>query len=327
MGTEPSRARERCSVAELFRDLWGSRRDITSSITCGGAVSSRALQVFRLRSDSLPSKSATVTTVAPTRWDVWVFLRALLAAALTLAVAWLATAATDEGGVSWGERAGRTLPLGPACAAIGAGIALAPVRARGETLALAALGRSPAQIAAAAVAGAALVACAGALVIAAVSSVDVTAFFPRASHATTWSFENGSFVDRAQGLRVGGDGAPVRIARELGAAMATIPRHGRAAAATATGIGGLALPLLVAHALLARSASARGRGRDPESTRESGVALLAAAGAIAASVALFQAAAVRQVPAFVGVVPALALLAFGVRRYRASSWARLTWRK
>src|SRR5260221_5419738 len=88
-----------------------------------------------------------------TRWDANVLSRAAMIALLALALAWLVTAATDEGGVPWGERAGRTLPLAPLCAAIGAWGALAAVRARGEALALEALGRSPGGITAAAVGG------------------------------------------------------------------------------------------------------------------------------------------------------------------------------
>src|ERR1700722_9478623 len=88
-----------------------------------------------------------------TVWDTRPLARASLAAARARGLAWLVTAATDEGGVAWGERAGRTLPLAPLCAAVGAWAALAPVMARGEAAALGALGRSPAQIAAAAVGG------------------------------------------------------------------------------------------------------------------------------------------------------------------------------
>src|ERR1700722_19834927 len=91
-----------------------------------------------------------------TVWDTRQLARAALAATLALGLSWLVTAATDEGSVAWGERAGRTLPLAPLCAAVGAWVALAPVMARGETVALGALGRSRAQIAAAAVVGGAL---------------------------------------------------------------------------------------------------------------------------------------------------------------------------
>jgi hypothetical protein len=243
--------------------------------------------------------------------------RGVFPASLALALAWLVTAATDEGGVSWGGRAGRTLPLTPACAAIGAWVALAPVRARGEAVALAALGRSRAQVAAAAVAGASLVAFVAAALIGAGPTVDVIAFFPRAAHASAWVWQDGSFIDRVHGLQVGADGAPVRFAREVGEALATVPRHGRAAAAIATAAAGLALPLLVAHALLSRSIE-RTYGVGNRQTREDGSAMIASAAAVAASVVLFQAAAVRNVPALLGAVPPFALLAFAVHRYRIS---------
>src|SRR5579871_4525753 len=106
-----------------------------------------------------------------TRWDVHALLRAAGMAVAALALGWVLTAATDEGGVSWGERAGRTLPLTPLCAAVGAWGALAPVRARGEALALEALGRTRAQIAGAAVAGSAAVALVAALAMATVHAV------------------------------------------------------------------------------------------------------------------------------------------------------------
>ncbi|HEY8041174.1 MAG TPA: hypothetical protein VIF15_15310 [Polyangiaceae bacterium] len=263
---------------------------------------------------SLPARLAR----APTRWDGRLFARAAVVAALALAVGWLVTAATDEGGIGWGERAGRTLPLTPVCAAIGAWVALAPVRARGEARALAALGRSRAQIAAAAVAGAALVALAAALAIGALVRVDVAGFFPTATRASAWGWEGGAFVDRAQGLRVGQDGAPARLVAEGMASLAAIPPHGRAAAAAATALAGIALPLLLAHALLGRSPEGVWGPRDRRLTREDAAAALAAGAAIAGSVLLFQAAAARQAPALLGALPPLALLAFAVRRYRAA---------
>src|SRR4051794_23815483 len=98
-----------------------------------------------------------------TSWDLRAFGRAFALAGLALAIAWLLTAATDEGGVPWGVRAGRTLPVAPACAALGAWIALLPARARGEVRALEALGRAPWQSGiAAGLGGAALAVCAAA---------------------------------------------------------------------------------------------------------------------------------------------------------------------
>jgi hypothetical protein len=237
-----------------------------------------------------------------TQWDARQLGRAAAVAAVALGVAWLVTAATDEGAVPWGARAGRTLPLTPLCAAVGAWVALAPVRSRGEALALAAMGRSPAQIAAAAVAGGALVAVVAAVVLGIVRAVDVTGFFPTATRLDVWTWTGEAFVDHARGLSVGVDGAPERFAADAGRVVADLPAYGRAAAAVETAVAGVALPLLLAHGLLAR-----GRALP---------LVLAGGAAIAGSVVLFQAAAARQAPAALAVVPPLALLAFAVRRYR-----------
>jgi hypothetical protein len=262
--------------------------------------------------------------VVLTRWDARVLVRAALVAGLALGLAWLVTAATDEGGISWGERAGRTLPLTPACAAVGAWAALAPVRARGEALALAALGRSRMQVAAAAVAGGALVALVAAVAIDAAPSVDVAAFFPRAARASAWMWDGDGFVDRAQGLRVTAEGTPLPVAAPAGAAASSIPVLGRASAAIATAVAGLALPLVVAHALLARMApgarpASGGRApQDRRNARDDAIAAFISGGCLAASLVLFQAAAARHVPALLGAAPTIALLAFAIGRYRSA---------
>lgn len=255
-----------------------------------------------------PRRGDYADAVAWTRWDGRQLVRAALVAALAVALAWLVTAATDEGGVAWRERAGRTLPLTPLCAAVGAWVSLAPVRSRGEALALEALGRSPAQIALAAVLGGALVALVAAVLLGAGGrAVDVEGFFPAATHGGTWLWDaaGGAFVDRAQGLRVGADGAAVRVAAEAAGTLGGVPSGGRASAAVATALAGIALPLLVGHA-------AFGRARVGRLT-------LAAGAALAATVIAFQAAAARQLPAWVGAAPTLLLLAFAVRRYRAGA--------
>ena len=249
-----------------------------------------------------------------TRWDANVLSRAAMVAMLALVLAWLVTAATDEGGVAWGERAGRTLPLTPFCAAIGAWGALAAVRSRGEALAMEALGRSPDEIAMAAVAGGALVALVAAVAIGGVRSVDVAGFYPTATHRGGWHWEGGDFVDAVQGLRVGADGAPVRLALGTEWTRVTpIPRHGRAAAALATAFAGLALPMIVGRALLARP--------DPTSSRaarERTATAMASAVAVACSVGLFQAAAVQRLPAVAAAIPSAALLVFAAWRYRGT---------
>jgi hypothetical protein len=246
-----------------------------------------------------------------TEWDTRNFGRAVGAAAAALVIAWLVTAATDEGGVAWGERAGRTLPLAPLCAAIGASAALAPVRWRGEAGALAALGRSRLEVAAGAVAGGAAVAIAAALVIGLARHVNVAGFYPTATHPSAWRWDGSGFVDPVRGLRVAADGAPRQVPVEAGALAASLPAHARAAAAITTALAGLALPLLLAHTLLSGTPDRRFDRRD---------ALVAAAAvaAMAASIVLFQAAATRQLPAIVAAVPALALLALAFQRYRVA---------
>jgi hypothetical protein len=247
-----------------------------------------------------------------TRWDANVLSRAALIATLALALAWLVTAATDEGGVAWGERAGRTLPLTPFCAAIGAWGALAAVRARGEALALEAIGRSPVQIAMAAVVGGAVVALAAAAAIGGVPSVDIAGFYPTAAHRGAWQWNGGDFVDVVQGLRVAMDGAPVRLAGEAEwRRVTTIPLHGRAAAALETALAGVALPMAVGRALLAFPEPAQ-RARERVATA------VASAVTVACSVGLFQAAAARRLPAVLAAVPPAALLAFAVWRYRGT---------
>jgi hypothetical protein len=256
-----------------------------------------------------------------TRWDAVVFARASALAGLALALAWLITAATDEGGVPWGERAGRTLPLTPVCAAIGAWGALAPVRARGEVRALEALGRSRTQIALAAIAGGAAVALAAALVLGAIRTVDIAGFYPSALHPSAWHWQNGAFVNTTQGLVVDADGTPSRVGSPAAARpVVGVPQAGRAAAATA--LAGLALPMLLAQLLLARHAgpSAGQRlGASRSASRARWSVGVASAAAIVGSVMLFQAAAARLVPALSATLPPAALLAFAVARYRVSS--------
>ena len=249
-----------------------------------------------------------------TSWDWRLLARAAVATALAFLLTWLVTAATDEGGISWGERAGRTLPVAPACAALGVWAALAPAIARGEVRALASLGRSAAQIGAPAVAGAGLVVLVAAVVLAFVHRVDVDGFFPTAAHAAGWRWGGRGFVDPVRGLAVGPEGVIERLPPDT-AARATVfevsaPPHGRAAAAIATALSGIGLPLLLAHALLTRPRRLPFGRRDWH-------ALFLGAGPVAASVFLFQAAASRHVPALLGTAPAALLLGFGVQRYRS----------
>jgi hypothetical protein len=241
-----------------------------------------------------------------THWDKRVFLRSLGASALVFLLAWLVTAATDEGAIGWGERAGRALPLTPICAAIGTWMGLAAARARGETRALEALGRSPAQLGAPAVTGAAAFAIAAAATIASVSSVGVEGFFPSVPRAQAFFLQDDALVDAKGELRVRVDGVPERVESPRPPQVepgVTIPEHGRLAAALATLFAGMALPLLVAR--LRPGAIARG--------------VVGVGGAIAAALVLFQAAAGHRVHVAWAVAPPLLLLAAALRVYRGAS--------
>ncbi|HXN31748.1 MAG TPA: hypothetical protein VN894_07805, partial [Polyangiaceae bacterium] len=109
--------------------------------------------------------------------------------------------------------------------------------------------------------------------------------------------------DLTQGLLVDAGGAPLPLASKAWTVAAGIPNHGRAAAAVATAVAGLALPLILAHSLVAGY-------RVP--------ALLASGAAAAASIVLFQASAAGHAPALLGAAPPAMLLAFAAERYRRS---------
>lgn len=246
---------------------------------------------------------------ALTAWDVREVARAAAFALLVLVLGWLITAATDEGGVAWSERAARVLPLAPAAAALGTWLGQARGWARGEGRALATLGRAPLVSSAPAVIGGAAVAWAAALSMALVSRVDVTGFFPVAHAPSSFVVEaGGEFLDESTGQRIHADGtlSPAGPATSSTSSWAPVPPYGRAAAALATGLFGLALPLLVAKA-------ARG-------SRLEKAGVVVAAGI--ATVFLFQAAAVRMTVALAAVIPAIVLLGWAGARVREGTRRR-----
>lgn len=238
-----------------------------------------------------------------TQWDGRALRRALGVGALMVVLAWLVTAATDEGNVAWAVRLGRALPTTPICAAIGAWLALAPARGRGELLALAALGRSPWQNARAAALGGAVVAAVAGLAIATSARVDVEGFYPAIGGSADVRFEGGAFVDHDSGWRIEADGALARATTPPPVRDARIPPHGRAAAGLATFLAGLALALLVAH---------------PGQQRAAWLGIGAVAGV--AMLFLFQAAAAHRLAPTWAVVPPTLLLAIAASRYRDARW-------
>jgi hypothetical protein len=257
-----------------------------------------------------------------TRWDLLVGTQAAVLAAIALAIAWLVTAASDEGAVGWGTRAGRTLPLTPLGAAVGAWGALARVRARGEVTALAALGRAPSRTAAAAVGGGAVVGLVASLLIGTVPAVDVSGFYPVATQSAAWQWHDGAFEDRVQGLRIDANGVPIRLAPvALSASLAGIPPHGRLAAALATALATLALGALSARAALRSALGGAVRNgaaarRFVDTLRGVGSDAILAAACATASVVLFQAAAAERGYALWAAVPPGVLLVIAAERYR-----------
>jgi hypothetical protein len=243
-----------------------------------------------------------------TEWDARTFARGAAIASLALALVAVVTAASDEGGLGWGVRAGRTLPLAPVCSAVGAWLALAPARARGDDRALATLGRSPWGREAAAIAGGAIIAVLSSVAIAGVARVDVAGFYPRAEQAIHWAYDGAGFTSDDGRWRVGADGIPVPTPTAIEAtAAAGVPRAGRPSAALSTAALGLALPMLMARI---------------RSRRGAALALAVAGAGGLATVLTFQAAAAALVPALLAPLPALLLLVCAASRYRAGPWFR-----
>jgi hypothetical protein len=242
----------------------------------------------------------------------------MLLASFALVLAWLITAATDEGAIAWGVRAGRALPLTPFCAAVGVWGVLAHVHARGEVRALGALGRTPAASGAAAVVGGSLVAIVAAAIVGAVPAVDVSGFYPVATRTAAWEWHDGAFEDRTQGLRLDASGTPSRLEPvHFTASSVPLPARARLAAALATVLSAIALAALTARAVLSRTTDGASPSRGGRCERGLSRDVLVAGLSAAASVALFQSAAAHRASALWAVGPSAALLAFALRRYRA----------
>jgi hypothetical protein len=244
-----------------------------------------------------------------TVWDIRACLRALGAALLGLIVVWLVTAASDEGQLTVGARAGRTLPLAPLCSAVGAALALGTERVRQEARAFEALGRSPADTSRAAALGAAIPSIVIALAIAAISSVDVGAFYPRPASRDTFVHTEAGFVSPSLGVVIDADGethvfdAPPPVPDE------GLPRGARISASIATGIAGLSLALVAARASIRRSLL------DSRARRRMRVLALGEGLSCAAlTLIAFQAAAARVAPAFLATLPPLALFTVAIAR-------------
>ncbi len=251
-----------------------------------------------------------------TAWDRRALLRAFVGAVLGLVVVWLVTAASDEGQLTVGARAGRTLPVAPFCSAVGAALALGSARVRQEARAFEALGRSPAETGSAAAFGAALPSIVLAVLIAVIPSLDVAAFYPRAARGEVFvAKDDGSFESPTLGVKVNVDGEtealPADATRSENNGDAELPRGARWVAALATGLAGLSFSLLTARAALRRSLLDARRRR-----RMRWVAFGEATLCAVLTLIAFQAAAARLLPAALAIVPPAVLLAVALARQK-----------
>lgn len=239
-------------------------------------------------------------------------LRALGGAMLGLVVVWLVTAASDEGQLTVGARAGRTLPLAPLCSAAGVALALGTARVRQEARAFEALGRSPAETGMAAALGAALPSVVVALAIVTIPYVDIAAYYPRAVRGDSFLRTEEGWVSSTLGVIINEEGetrpipegAPTPSDSEL-------PEQARLSAGLATGLAGVALSLLTSRAALRASLLDVRRRRRMRATALAEGVLCAVSMLVA-----FQASAVRLTPATLAVAPPLVLLVLALVRLR-----------
>jgi len=230
-----------------------------------------------------------------TPWDVREAGRSAAIASGMLVLAVVVTAFTDEGGVRWGERVARVLPLVPVCVAAAAAVVVAAPNRRGEVRALEALGRSPLGSAAGAAAGAAAVGLLTAAFLGIEGLIPVRAFFPTVHSGGPYVFDAGAFTNVATGWRVARDGTlalPVASAGPLVDLGKGLPLHARLAAAFVTAIGSLAFALTVAE----------GTRRHPT------LAWLSLLATAAATTVCLQGAASGRVPIFLTPVAPTVLL-------------------
>lgn len=245
-----------------------------------------------------------------TTWDLRTFLRALGATLLGIAVVWLVTAASDEGQLTVGARAGRTLPIAPLCSAVGAALALGTARVRSEVRALEAIGRSPSEIARPAALGAALPSVIVGLALVVSSAIDVSGFYPRPPRSDTFTYEAGVFTSPSLGVAIGADGEPRAIAVAPRPADEGLPSGARVSAALATAFAGLAIALVTARAILRVSMLDRTARR-----RRRAMAVAGVFGCALLTLIAFQAAAAHLAPAALAAVPPLGLLAIALGLY------------
>ncbi len=233
-------------------------------------------------------------------------LRALGLAARGVGVALGISAASDVGGVRFGTRLARALPLAPLCAAIAVWLTLISERAKIEALAFESLGRSPALNDAGAVFGGALFALGAASLVAFSSHIDVEAIFPSFASAPKIQWNGDSFVDASRGVTFATDGNIQSLPDATKSAGDHVdlgaPARDRGGASIALALAAIAFPLFAAAAI----------------RRVSAAVIVAVAASAFLTFLAFDAVASARAPAGVLVLPQAALLFFAVFEYRRS---------
>lgn len=229
---------------------------------------------------------------ALTPYDVVLARRAAGIGALLAAVAFVLVAATDEAASTLAGRLARLSALLPIAGGIGASIACAQARSRGEASALEAVGVPPFTALRGASLGGALVGAVGAAVVL-VGSVDLSPLFPRVALAPAWRTVAEGFADPARGIVVLPSGELLRRTPDaIAAAAFEAPRFATA------------LALFVAAVAVPAWSAAPSRP-----SRRLVVALAVATAAVAA----FHLVGAGRLPPIALVVPP-ALLALDARR-------------
>jgi hypothetical protein len=235
-------------------------------------------------------------------WDTRLFLRSFVFAASASVLAALVGAATDEGGVAWSERASRVAPVVPVCCALAAYVSLSAAVARGELVALAAVGIRPGR--------AVLAAAAGATMFAAVTAggifagvLSASAFYPVVPKASVFIYDGARFVDASRGIAVEMSGAMSDLERtaDMAASEAGLPRGARWVSALSTLVLGAGFSLAFARTLV----------------RDAPRMILVTSFLGALALGAFQSAAVQSVPGWSPLLVAVVVLVAGAARYAA----------
>jgi hypothetical protein len=225
---------------------------------------------------------------ADSAYDRSLARRAAAIGGVSTLVAGVVVAATDAGG-PWAQRLGMTAALAPLCGAAGTLATVRIAAARGEILALAAVGAGPARALLGAVAGGSAVGLLGAIV-AASGAADLGPLFPRPPAARIWVVEGGALHEITLGLRAGAHG---ELAIEAPRAAVTgLPAGAAAFTILALAVAALACPAWIAAL----------PGATPARRAVVGVT------AILAAIVAFQGVAAARLPAIALVVAPLLLL-------------------